>query len=141
MAFHNDNKFIPKYVSNNLKWYKRDGLEMWYLQNKCKDFLMDTDEDFKETYIVDFDIIKNKKLEEEKLKQYQTIDHDEIMKYPAQLRQQICSSIFRNSKRKDMHISKETVNEHFNKNKIVNAGAGRGRFLKKIRDDMYRDSW
>ena len=131
MAFHNDNKFIPKYVPNNLKWYKRGGLETWYLHNKCNDFLMDTDEHFKETNIVNFDIIKDKKLEEEKLKQYQTIDHDEIMKYPAQLREPICSSIFRNSKRKDMHISKETVN----------AGVGRGRFLKKIRDDMHRDSW
>ena len=141
MAFHNDNKFIPKYVPNNLKWYERDDLDTWYLQNKCNDVLMDTDEHFKETNIVNFDIIKNKKLEEEKLKQYQTIDHDEIMKYSAQLPEQICSSIFRNSRRKDMHISKETVNEHFNKNKIVNAGVGRGRFLKKIRDDIYRDSW
>ena len=131
MALRNDNKFIPKYVPNNLKWCERDGLDTWYLQNKCNVFLIDTDEHFKETNIVNFDIIKNKKLEEEKLKQYQTIDHDEIMKYPAQLPEQICSSIFRNSKRKDMHISKETVNEHFNKNKTVNAGVGRGRFLKK----------
>ena len=84
MVFRNDNKFIPKYVPNNLKWYKRGGLETWYLQNKCNDFLMDTDEHFKETKVVNFDITKNKKLEEEKLKQYQTIDHDEIMKYPAQ---------------------------------------------------------
>ena len=102
---------------------------------------MDTDQHFKETNIVNFDIIKNKKLEEEKLKQYQTIDHDEIMKYPGQIQEQICSLTFRNSKRKDMHILKETVNEHFNKNKIVNAGVGPGRFLKKVRDDMYRDSW
>ena len=131
MDFHNGNKFIPKNAPNNLKWYKRDDLDTWYLQNKCNDFLMDTDEHFKETKVVNFDITKNKKLEEEKLKQYQTIDHDEIMKYPAQLHQQICSLIFRNSKRKDMHISKETVNEHFNKNKTVNAGVGRGRFLKK----------
>ena len=141
MAFHNDNKFIPKYVPNNLKWYERDDLDTWYLQNKCNDVLMDTDEHFKETNIVNFDIIKNKKLEEEKLKQYQTIDHDEIMKYPRQIQEQICSLTFRNSKRKDMHILKETVNEHFNKNKIVNAGTGRGRFLKKIRDDMYHDFW
>ena len=141
MAFRNDNKFIPKYVPNNLKWYERDDLDTWYLQNKCNDVLMDTDEHFKETNIVNFDIIKNKKLQEEKLKQYQTIDHDGIMKYPAQLPEQICSSIFRNSKRKDMHVLKETVNEHFNKNKIVNAGVGPGRFLKKVRDDMYRDSW
>ena len=99
MAFHNDNKFIPKYVPNNLKWYERDDLDTWYLQNKCNDVLMNTDEHFKETNIVNFDIIKNKKLEEEKLKQYQTIDHDEIMKYPGQLQEQICSLIFRNSKR------------------------------------------
>ena len=116
-------------------------MNTWYLQIKCNDFLMDTDQHFKETNIVNFDIIKNKKLQEEKLKQYQTIDHDGIMKYPAQLPEQICSSIFRNSKRKDMHVLKETVKERFIKNKIVNAGVGPGRFLKKIRDDMYRDSW
>ena len=48
---------------------------------------MDRDEHFKEMNIVNFDIIKNEKLEEEKLTQYQTIDHDEIMKYLAQLRE------------------------------------------------------
>ena len=30
-----DNKFIPKCVPNDLKWYERDGLDTWYLQNKC----------------------------------------------------------------------------------------------------------
>ena len=38
-----DNVFIPKYVPNNSKWYKRDGLDTWYLQNKCIEFLEDTD--------------------------------------------------------------------------------------------------
>ena len=40
-----------------------------------------------------------------------------------------------------MHITKSTANEHFkNTNKTV--GTGRGRFfLKKIRDDMYKESW
>ena len=32
------------------------------------------------------------------------------MQYPPQLREQICSSIFRNANRKDMHIKKETMN-------------------------------
>ena len=41
---------------------------------------MDTDKHFKEMNIVNFDIIKNKKLEEEKIDQYQAIDHDEIIK-------------------------------------------------------------
>ena len=38
-----DNVFIPKYVPNNLKWYERDGFDTWYLQNKCIEFLEDTD--------------------------------------------------------------------------------------------------
>ena len=47
MAFRNDKTFIPKYVPNDLKWYEKDGLDTWYLKNKCDDFLMDTDEHFK----------------------------------------------------------------------------------------------
>ena len=34
---------IPKYIPKNLKWYERDGLETWYLEGKCNDFLEDTD--------------------------------------------------------------------------------------------------
>ena len=36
-----------------------------------------------------------------------------------------------------MHVTKETVHEHF-KNTNKTWGIGRGRFLKKIRDDMKR---
>ena len=38
-----DNNFIPKYVSGNLKWYEKDGLDTWYLRNKCEDVLKNTD--------------------------------------------------------------------------------------------------
>ena len=38
-----DNEFIPKYISSDLKWYERDGLDTWYLEEKCKGFLEDTD--------------------------------------------------------------------------------------------------
>ena len=48
-------------------------------------------------------MIKNN-VSTEKRKQYQTLDNLEIMHYPLQLREQICSSIFRNANRKDMHI-------------------------------------
>ena len=52
-------------------------------------------------------IIKNNVCTE-KLKQYQTLDHHESMQYLPQLREQTCSSIFRNENRKDMHtISKK----------------------------------
>ena len=78
-----DNKFMPKFVSNNLKWYERDGLETWYRKNKCDDFLRDTDNYFDKTGIVNFDIIRNReKINNEKLKQYQTVDYEEIKKYP-----------------------------------------------------------
>ena len=132
-----DNKFIPKCVPNDLKCYERDGLDIWYLQNKCNEFINNTDCYFKRMKITNFDLIKND-VPKEKLKQYQTLDHDEIKQYPPQLREQICSSIFRNAKRRDMYVQKQTINEHFN-NKSVSIG--RGRFIKKIRDDMYAQSW
>ena len=68
MAFRNDNTFIPKYVPDNLKWYEKDGLDTWYLKNKCDDFLMNTDEHFENMHIVNFDTIKNN-VPKEKIKQ------------------------------------------------------------------------
>ena len=75
--------------------------------------------------ITNFDIIKNG-VTEDKMKQYQTIGHEEIRHYPSHLHEQICSSIFRNSHRQDIHIQINTIKEHFtNKQKAV----GRGRFF------------
>ena len=39
--FHNE--FIPPFVSKDLKWFERDGLEIWYRSNKCEEFLENTD--------------------------------------------------------------------------------------------------
>ena len=113
-----DNKFVPKYVPNDLKWYERDGLDTWYLQNKCNDFLNDTDEHFKQMKIINFDMIKNN-VSTEKRKQYQTLDQHETMHYSPQLREQICSSIFRDANRKDTHMKKETINEHFANKRVL----------------------
>ena len=81
MTFRNDNKFVPKYVSNDLKWYERDSLDTWYLQNKRNDFLNDTDKQFKQMKIINFHMIKNN-VSKQNRKQYQTLDHHEIMHYP-----------------------------------------------------------
>ena len=54
-----DNKFIPKCVPNDLKWYERDGLDIWYLQNKFNEFINNTDSYFKRMKITNFDLIKN----------------------------------------------------------------------------------
>ena len=58
--------------------------------------------------ITNFDMIRND-VSKDKIKQYQTLDHQEIMHYPPQLRDQICSSIFGNANRKDMHIKKKRL--------------------------------
>ena len=59
MTWESDNAFVPKYVPQNLKWFEKDGLETWYRQNKCKEFLANTDLHFAKKKIVNFDIIKN----------------------------------------------------------------------------------
>ena len=93
LSWEVDNTFIPKYAPDNLKWYEKDGLERWYRQNKCNEFLNNTDEYFKKMRITNFDIIKSE-VTEDKKKEYQTIDHEEIRYYPSHLQEQICSSLF-----------------------------------------------
>ena len=68
------NKYVPKFVLDNLPWYKCDGLMTWYDQEKCKDFLEDTDKHFQNTTTINFDVINTKnERSKETLKQYQTV--------------------------------------------------------------------
>ena len=137
MTWEFDSKFKPPYISNVLKWYERDGLETWHRRNQCEEFLENTDLRFQKRKIINFDIIKND-ISKNKLKKYQQIDHDEVKKYPIHYQEQIMSSIFGNSNRKDTNIQKRTVNEHFSNKKI---SVERGRFIKKCRDYMYAQCW
>ena len=74
-----DNTFVPKFITDNLKWYERDGLETWDLRNKCSVFLENTDSHFKNRKIVNFDIVNDgEKMAKQTLTQYRTIDHDGI---------------------------------------------------------------
>ena len=133
-----DNAFVPKFIPDNLKWYERDGLETWYLRNKCSEFLEDTDSHFKNRKIVNFGIINNdEKMAKQTLMQYRTTDHDEIKKYPE--KEQIMNSIFGNANRKDMIIEKRPIDTHFNR--TFAPPKGRSKFIKKIRDDMYASCW
>ena len=103
------NKYVPKFVRDNLQWYKRDGLMNWYDQGKCKYFLEDTGKHFQNTTIINFDIINNKnEISKETLKQYQTVDLKEIVNYSLHLQDPILSSAFR-TKREDHYLSKESV--------------------------------
>ena len=53
----NTNTLIPKYIPNNLKWNEKDGLDTWYLEGKCNDFLEDVDNYFSNVNIVNCDMI------------------------------------------------------------------------------------
>ena len=51
------NNYVLEYVSFDLLWYERDGLMTWSDQRKCEKFLRDPERHFKDTEIVNFDII------------------------------------------------------------------------------------
>ena len=57
-----DNEFIPSYISMNLNISERDGFETWYRQNKCQEFLENTNKHFEQRKIANFHMI-NKKLD------------------------------------------------------------------------------
>ena len=138
LTWKEDNVFIPQYIPNDLKWFETDGLDTWYLKNKSDEFLQKTDLHFKRRKIVNFDYIKND-VGKTKFKQQNQIDHEELKKYPIKHQKQIMPSIFRNANRKDMVIQKKTIDEHFKNTNI--SGYGRGKFIKKSRDDMYASCW
>ena len=123
-----DNKFVPSYFPNDLPWYERDGLMTQYDQVKCEQFLEDTDAHFQNLKNIKFDIINSKGRPKSKLKQYQTVNHREILSYPPDLQDEIIFSIFR-VKRNDMFVKREVAMEHFKKSL---KSVGRGRFIKKI---------
>ena len=109
MAKKVDNTYVPKFVSNKIPWYERDGFDPWYEQMKWNEFLEDTDNHFKNLEITNFDIIyNNKTLSNDKIKQNQSLDHHEIMKYPMKERDLIIPSILRNSKRENMYVQIKT---------------------------------
>ena len=133
-----DNEFIPFYVPPNVKYFERDGSEIWHRQNKCQEFLQNTNKHFEQRKIVNFDMIKEK-LDKKIIQQYQTVDNNKIEQYPIEYRDQIRSSIFRNIHRNDLHVEMSTVKNHFMTNK--QKSIGRDKFLKICRDSMYASCW
>ena len=110
----------------------------WYEQGKCQDFLEDLDSHFENLEIVNFDLIHSKgNLPETKIKQYQTVNHSEILAYPSDKQDEILSSMFR-TKRKNMNVTKESINEEFKK---PIKSYGHGRFIKNDKDFHYKESW
>ena len=50
-------KYIPKYVPEDLPWYERNGLLTYVDQWKYKEFISDPDTDVNNTKVVNFDMI------------------------------------------------------------------------------------
>ena len=51
------NKYIPKYVPEDLSWYEKDGLLTYIDQLKYKDFISDPNAHIKNTQIINFEMI------------------------------------------------------------------------------------
>ena len=133
-----DNEFIPSYIPMNLNSSERDGLETWYRQNKCQEFLENTNKHFKQRKIVNFHMI-NKKSDKKIIQQYQTVNNKKIEQYPIEYHVQIRSSIFRNIQCNDLHVNMSTVRKYFMTDK--QKSIGRGKFLKICKDSMYVSCW
>ena len=101
------NIYVPKFVPKDLPWYERDGLITQYDQMKCKDFLRNTNNHFREAKIVNFDIIHRQCHGEEVpkhfLKQYQTVDDKSILEQSTSDQDKILSNAF-HTDRKDIFL-------------------------------------
>ena len=111
------NTYVPEFVPSDLKWYKRDGLMTWYDQVKCEQFLEDVNKHFRETKIVNFDminkLIKGEEISEGVLRDYQAVYKKKVFNYPIHQREKTMSAALRSSiQRDDVFISKELVDDH-----------------------------
>ena len=79
-------KYVSGFVSNDVKWYERDGLLTWYDQMKYERFLQDVNNHFANIKIVNFEIInkwiKGEEVSEWILRNYQTVQKAEVFGYP-----------------------------------------------------------
>ena len=133
------NTLAPKCVPANLKWDQKDGLNTWYLQGLCSDFIEDVNNHFSNIQITNFDMINNN-LPEDKIQQYKTFDYTNINDYPEAIKNEIKEAVCRNIKKDNFYVDKQNVLKILKQqNKTV--ARGRGRFLKICRDSMYDSCW
>lgn len=85
--------YVPEFVPQDLPWYERDGLMTW-----CHEFLRYSDNHFKTTKKINFDIIRTefagKKVPDEVLKKYQTFQNQMVSKYSETNQKMSCVVLF-----------------------------------------------
>ena len=116
------NNYGPIYVPKNLPWYERDDVMTWYDQCKWDDFLRDTDKHFRETKIVNFDIIHKtchgNKAPDSDLRKYQMLNHEKVKKYPEKCRKETLWRAFRTDQ-KDLYFQKGTLKKSFSRKNYI----------------------
>ena len=133
------NKLVPQYVPAKLKWDQKDGLNTWYLQGQCNNFIENVDNHFSKIKIINFDMINND-LPKNKIQEYKTFDYESINEYPEAIKNDIKKAVCRNIKKDNYYVGRQNVLKLLQQqNKTV--ARGRGRFLKICRDSMYASCW
>ena len=101
-----ENNYIPEYVSSDLKRY---GLLTYIDKLKCNRYLEDPNKNFKETKLINFDIIyktiRDEKIPDKTLKYCQTVKAERTKPYPKKDQDRFLSSAFRTD-RKDLYFEK-----------------------------------
>ena len=109
------NKYIPKYVLEDLPWYEWDGHLTYIDQLKYKEFISNPDRHMKKAEVINFDIIYARcgcAPQQYSDRYYQTVHTSDVKKIPQKDRKKAIGACLR-STRKDVHIEKKLTLSHF----------------------------
>ena len=108
------NRYIPKYVEPNLKWYKRDGLLTSIDRSKYEQFERNRDTYSKNAEIINFDIIhhlnRGDKLEGS-YRQYKTVLNSHIDNTPSEDKELALAACMR-CPRHDLYVQRDLMISH-----------------------------
>ena len=108
-------KYIPKYVPEDLPWYERNGLLTYVDQWKYKEFISDPDTDVKNTKVVNFDMIHAQCRGTPRTHSdnfYQTLREKDVKKMPQKDKKKVIAACIR-SDRKDIFVETKLAFSNF----------------------------
>ena len=109
------NKYVPDYVSPDLKWYERDGFLTYIDQLKYSEFSKNPDGSVKNAKVVNFEIIHvqcrgdGRKFDD---KYYQTVSESSVKNMPQKEMKKALGACLR-SERKDLFVEKKLLFDYF----------------------------
>ena len=105
----NVNNYVPTYPTN--KYYLHDTL----LRNKYEKIMENKKEYLSQANIINFDIINHRcrnNPQQHSTRHYETIYKEDLLRLKEKDRDDFIGEAIK-SKRKDLHVNKDVVNEHF----------------------------